>query len=153
MRMLAIALGLALVALPAQAQAPDVDVGDPCHEAERTIPLAFDLYAGRVTDASLPLLDRLAERLRACPSRAFELQVHTDTVRLTSFNARQSAAVARHVRELLVVRGVDGARLVACGYGEAHPIGGPPSWHGSPNERLVVRVLTGPASAHRCPGS
>lgn len=142
-------LAVLTFAAPTSAQAPDV--GDPCAEPERTLPLAFDLYQGRVLDESLPLVDRIAERLRACPSRTFELQVHTDTVRLAAFNARQSAAVARHLRELLAARGVAASRLVACGYGESRPLGTAPTWRGSPNERLVLRALPGPASEHRCP--
>lgn len=143
-------LALALSASAAAAQPRPV--GDPCSQDEVAIPLLFDLYAGRVDPSEADVLDVLAARLAACPGRAFELQVHTDTVRVSSFNARQSRAVAEHVRELLGARGVAAARLAPCGYGESRPLARDPSWDGrSPNYRLVVRALRGGASSHRCP--
>lgn len=127
-------------------------VGDPCAEPEVTIQLVFDLYQGQVARSEGRKLDALAARLRACPDKAFELQVHTDTVRMSSFNARQSQAVADHVRQLLVERGIPATRLVACGYGESHPLQQDPNWNGrAPNNRLVVRALPGEASAYHCP--
>ena len=146
-------LGLALLATASIAVGQRrPTVGDPCAQPEVTVQLLFDLYEGRVAPSEGRTLDALAERLRACPDRAFELQVHTDTVRMSSFNARQSRAVAAHVRQLLAERGIPEARLAACGYGESRPLQQDPSWDGrAPNNRLVVRALPGQASAHRCP--
>mgnify|MGYP002074361622 CR=1 FL=1 len=129
---------LALAAFVLAAAAPAA----ACTEAPATYPLVFDLFAGRVDPASYPVLDALAARLAACPDRAIELQVHTETVRTGAFNLRASQAVAEDVRALLVARGVDPSRLLPCGYGEERPLGGPPSWApNAPGNRLVVRAV------------
>lgn len=148
-RLLVIASLLAVAAPPtASAQ----DMGDPCTSAEVTIVLAFDLYGGRVEDRERGTIDRLAALLRACPDRSFELQLHTDTVRTSAFNRRASQSVAEHVRAMLVERGIPADRLAPCGYGESRPLSIDPSWdQRTPNQRLVLRALPGPAAAHRCP--
>ncbi|MGE0784478.1 MAG: OmpA family protein [Sandaracinaceae bacterium] len=116
-----------------------------------SVPLVFDVYQGRVSQTELRLMDAIAERLRACPDQSFELQVHTDTVRMSSFNLRQSQAVADHVRALLVERGVPAAQLAPCGWGEERPGPSDPSWEpGSPNNRLVIRSIEGAASDFVC---
>ncbi len=145
-------LGAALAALTGLAGAPPALAQDGCAALSFTVPLRFDLYRGQVDVASQrEVLDRVAERLRACPGQAVELQVHTDTVRLASFNLRASRAVAEHVRALLAERGVEPSRIAACGYGETLPVANDPRWDGrSTNERLVVRAIPS-AGAHRCP--
>ncbi len=87
-------------------------------------PIAFDLYAGTVSDASWPGVDLVAQRLSACASAidVIEIQVHTDAVRMGSFNARQSQVIADLLRQRLITDGVQAERVVACGYGESQPI-------------------------------
>lgn len=126
--------------------------GADCGELSFTVPLAFDIYQGRVEErAQRALLDQVAERLRACPEQSFELQVHTDTVRMSSFNLRQSQAVAEHLRALLVRRGLDASRLAPCGYGEEQPGAATPDWdQDSANNRLIVRPIEGDARSFTC---
>ena len=151
-----LSVALLLVALPsvAAAQAPDArpaPVPDPCAAQTVTMALEFDLFAGEVAATENARIGALAAHLAACPQLSFELQVHTDTVRSSAFNARASQNVAEHVRRLLGARGIGAARLAACGYGESAPRTGP-SWDATtPNTRLVLRALPAGASAHRCP--
>ena len=83
-------------------------------------PISFDLYAGTVTAESH--VDALARRLLACADITLEIQVHTDSRRMGVFNARQSQVIAEALRARLLERGVAPERVVACGYGEDHPI-------------------------------
>lgn len=143
-------VSMLLLALVLRGLAPTGAKAQDCASLQLTAPLRFDLYQGRLAPQQDQVLDRIAERLRACPSQTIELQVHTDTVRTSAFNLRQSHAVAQELKLALSRRGVDPSRLVACGYGEAQPLSTPGQWRGSPNERVVVRALADP-SAHRCP--
>lgn len=138
---------LGTLAPPSRAQTASA----ACDRLAFTVPLAFDIYQGRVASSSRPVLDQVADRLRACSGQAFELQVHTDTVRLSSFNLRQSQRVAEHVRELLRTRGLDPASLAPCGYGEEQPGARTPDWaQDSANNRLIVRALPSSVQAFRC---
>ncbi|MFK7988189.1 MAG: OmpA family protein [Sandaracinaceae bacterium] len=141
---------LTLWAPSARASAQDA-AGNPCTQTPVTTQLAFNLYEGRLSPESEALVDRLAAVLRACPDAHFELQVHTDTVRLTSFNRRASQQVAVQIRDRLVQHGVAAARLAPCGYGESTPLPNVrPSMRGNRNERLVLKRIDD-AAAHRCP--
>jgi len=114
--------------------------------------VGFDLYGAAVSAESLPIVDAVAARLRACPALQVEIQVHTDTVRTSEFNARQSQRVADALRDRLVAAGVVGSRIAPCGYGESRPIAERGTWtEASPNPRVEWHLLPTAASAHRCP--
>lgn len=146
---LALALALSLAAcgdhddaeappLPAPAAAPAATSearqptcphdGDGVHVLADRItldaPIAFDLYAGTVSDASWPGVDLVAQRLGPCRSEVetIEIQVHTDSMRMGAFNARQSQVIADALRARLIAQGVAAERVIACGYGESAPI-------------------------------
>jgi outer membrane protein OmpA-like peptidoglycan-associated protein len=115
-------------------------------------PIGFDLYAPSVTPESSAALDAVARRLAACPDVAVEVQVHTDTRRMESFNARQSQSVAELVKAHLLAAGVDAERIAACGYGESQPMVGVEPWD-PVNDRVLFVRLASAASAHACPTS
>jgi outer membrane protein OmpA-like peptidoglycan-associated protein len=112
-------------------------------------PIRFDLYAGTIDPATLHTIDAVARRLIACPDVTIEIQVHTDTRRMTSFNARASSAIAEHIRARLIERGVPAARIAACGYGESRPAAGMENWDPLQNRVEWIRIAS-PAE-HRCP--
>src|SRR5690606_23506324 len=111
----------AVEAPPAPACPPDGE-GVSVLEDRLTIdgPLSFDLYAGTITEESH--LDAIARRLLACEDINLEIQVHTDSMRARAFNAQRSQVIAEALRARLLERGVAPERVVACGYGEDHPI-------------------------------
>jgi outer membrane protein OmpA-like peptidoglycan-associated protein len=117
--------------------------------------ITFDLYAVTLGADSGPALDAVAARLRDCASLQVEIQVHTDTVRTSAFNARQSQRVAELLRDRLVAAGIDASRLAPCGYGESRPVDPRATdWTpGSPNARVEWHVLAGPAASHGCPSA
>lgn len=136
--------------LPVTAAAQEA-AQNPCTTTPVTTQLSFNLYEGRLNPESEAMIDRLADVLRACPEAHFELQVHTDPVRLSSFNRRASQQVADRIRARLVQRGIPAARLAPCGYGESQPLPDVrPSMRGTRNERLVLKRIE-VAATHRCP--
>ena len=115
-------------------------------------PIAFDLYTGTVAPESGPIVDAVARRLVLCPAVQLEIQVHTDAMRLASFNARASQQVADAIRDRLVALGVARERVAACGYGESQPTSSAPGWRAQPvNARVEWVRLTVPATAFVCP--
>lgn len=112
--------------------------------------IGFDLYAPALGADSGPAIDAVAARLRECPATQVEIQVHTDTVRTTSFNARQSQLVAEMIRDRLVAAGIDAARLAPCGHGESRPVAQPDWSDRSTNLRVEWHVIAA-AATHVCP--
>ena len=68
-------------------------------------------------------LDRLATYLKG-PSSAVQVEGHTDRSSSTDYNIGLSQRRADSVRQALVARGVDPARIESRGYGEAVPVAG-----------------------------
>lgn len=114
--------------------------------------IAFDLYAPALEPGADAVIGPVARRLVACPELQIEIQVHTDTRRMGSFNARQSLAIAEAIRDQLVAMGVPAERLAPCGYGESQPDPreGREQWDEANNRVIFVR-LPGAASGHQCP--
>lgn len=110
--------------------------------------IQFDLYGPSLDPASLPIIDAVARRMIACPELVIELQVHTDTRRMTAFNARQSQAIAVLIRDRLIARGVAAARVTACGLGESQPPPGREGW--DPLNNRVEWWRVGPSRAPAC---
>lgn len=114
-------------------------------------PIRFDLYAGTVDPSTLATIDAVARRLNACPDVKVEIQVHTDTRRMTVFNARASAAIAEHIRARLIERGVAASRIAACGYGESRPTAGMQGY--DPRQNRVEWIRIASPAEHRCPAN
>jgi outer membrane protein OmpA-like peptidoglycan-associated protein len=111
--------------------------------------IGFDLYGPELAPESKGTLDAVARRLVACSDIHVEVQVHTDTRRMESFNARASQAIGELVKAHLVGAGVPAERVAACGYGESRPLAGIEPWDPA-NDRVLFVRLAGEASAHVC---
>lgn len=85
--------------------------------------------------ASRPVLDAIAETLRAHPDVRVEVQGHADEREEDAW--RVSAGRAAAVRAALIARGVDGARLAMQAYGATQPVAPPPNER---NRRAHLRV-------------
>ncbi len=85
--------------------------------------------------ASRPVLDAIAETLRAHPDVRVEVQGHADEREEDPW--RTSAGRAAAVRAALVARGVDPSRLAMQAYGATQPIAPPPSER---NRRAHLRI-------------
>jgi outer membrane protein OmpA-like peptidoglycan-associated protein len=82
------------------------------------------------------LLDRVAAVLAGRDQTAIVVQAHTDTTAGKRASEILSQRRAEAIRDYLVRKGVDGKRIVARGYGDAHPIGTLPS----ENRRVALLV-------------
>lgn len=69
-----------------------------------------------------PVLDEIAQLLGRCPVAVVEIGGHTDSQGSEGLNERLSTARANAVRDALLLRGIQLARLAARGYGEIRPI-------------------------------
>jgi outer membrane protein OmpA-like peptidoglycan-associated protein len=67
------------------------------------------------------ILERVIEILIQNPGLQLEIQAHTDSKGTTEVNQKLSDSRADSVRNYLIENGIDGARLVARGYGESRP--------------------------------
>jgi outer membrane protein OmpA-like peptidoglycan-associated protein len=100
----------------------------------------FFAYGEATIDAaSAPLLDEVAAVLRQYAELGLiEVQGHTDARGDDRSNLELSQRRAEAVREALIARGVDGARLTARGYGETAPL--VPSAQSEPEHEQNRRV-------------
>lgn len=92
---------------------------------ERTVTLrgvTFEPWKDDLTASSVAVLDDVARQLNDAPTIKVEIGGHTDNGGAYSRNLRLSLQRAEAVRAYLIMRGVDGSRLVARGYGPDRPV-------------------------------
>jgi OOP family OmpA-OmpF porin len=93
-----------------------------------------------------PLLDRAVVVLKQYPDLKLEVAGHTDGRGKGDFNRDLSQKRAERVREYLVSKGIDAARVVSVGYGMDRPIDTNKTEKGrSKNRRIEFRLLTAEA--------
>ncbi len=102
----------------------------------------FDTNKATIKRVSWPILNEVATVLTTYPDiRKVEIAGHTDTDGPDARNLALSQSRAEAVRDYLVNKGVDGARLVPVGYGEARPIADNGSSSGKAENRRVEFVI------------
>lgn len=82
----------------------------------------FETSSARLTAVSLPVLDKVADSLKAYPDVRVEIAGHTDSTGSAALNNRLSKARADSVRDYLVSKGVPASRMETKGYGSSRPI-------------------------------
>lgn len=93
--------------------------------------------------ASLPLLDRLVESARQCPTVKIEIAGHTDPSGILEANIALSKNRAQEVANYLVVKGIPAERLVVVGHGPNKPIADNATPEGmKKNRRIDFNVIT-----------
>ncbi len=88
---------------------------------EITDMIFFDVNKARIKSRSYDILDAVAAVLKDHSHLNVEIQGHTDDQGKDEFNLDLSQRRAEAVRDYLIGKGIDGARLVAKGYGETVP--------------------------------
>jgi len=87
-------------------------------------------------------LEKLVKLLQANPSLRIELGGHTDNVGADAANLTLSDQRANAVRDFVVSKGIDAARITAKGYGETRPVATNDTEEGRAlNRRTEVTVL------------
>ncbi|MBI3178846.1 MAG: OmpA family protein, partial [Deltaproteobacteria bacterium] len=141
-------------------QCPDVP-GDPpkgCpkkilvvkHEDRIEIKQQINFETGKakiVGATSVDILDQVAAVLRSNPNIKVVVEGHTDDRGPADFNLQLSDSRAHAVRDALLERGIDPARLEAIGYGLSKPIASNRSASGrAANRRSEFKILGGEAA-------
>ncbi len=102
----------------------------------------FDTGAATLKPGAATTIDRLAQFMRDYPERAVRIEGHTDAAGSDDTNQALSERRAQAVREALVARGLDAARIATLGLGEARPIAGNDTPGGRQQNRRVEIVVS-----------
>jgi outer membrane protein OmpA-like peptidoglycan-associated protein len=85
-------------------------------------PIHFVTASAQLEPASYPLLDKLAQASKICPTAVVEIGGHTDASGDQKLNVVLSQERADAAKAYLVSKGVDGKRLTTQGYGATKPV-------------------------------
>jgi len=97
----------------------------------------FDLNSSILKPGSYTEIGRVANVLNQYPQTTITVAGHTDASGPEDYNQKLSEKRAMSVKNALVQRGVDPARMMTIGYGEAQPISSEPAMN-----RRVEIVIT-----------
>ncbi len=105
--------------------------------------IEFTTSSAQIQPRSAPVLDALAAAAKTCPG-VIRVEGYTDSTGLPATNQGLSEARAASVRQALVERGVEDARVKSAGFGAGHPIGDNHTATGrAQNRRIEFRVVSG----------
>ena len=104
--------------------------------------VTFTVGKAELTHDSLTVLDQVAASLHAWPQATVEIQGHTDSSGAADMNRALSMLRAESVREYLIGKGIDPARMTAVGHGEDLPIGNNATAEGRAMNRRVELIRT-----------
>ncbi|MEE4311010.1 MAG: OmpA family protein [candidate division KSB1 bacterium] len=99
--------------------------------------IVFKTGSADVSEESAEILEKAYQTMKAYPEMEVEIQGYTDSVGRESSNKRLSQRRADSVRQWLVNKGIEGARIVAKGYGEDDPIASNATKEGRAQNRRI----------------
>jgi OOP family OmpA-OmpF porin len=97
----------------------------------------FETNSADLKASSYPVLNEIAEGLKAQPSIKVEVQGHTDSTGKAEYNQRLSERRAQSVVNYLVGKGIAAERLIPRGYGLTRPIASNNTAEGRARNRRV----------------
>lgn len=104
----------------------------------------FETGKADLKPESYPVLDTIAEMLKAHPNVVVEIQGHTDSTGSFRYNMKLSQKRAEAVKKYLVDRhGIKPDRLIAKGYGPTKPVASNKTKEGRAKNRRVEFVILG----------
>ena len=117
------------------------------HDADRGLVLTlgdvvFDAGKASLQPSAMTAIDRLAQLLSVYPERSIRIEGHTDSVGDDAANQELSERRAAGVRDALLARGVEAARIEAVGYGATHPVADNRTESGRQKNRRIEIVLS-----------
>jgi outer membrane protein OmpA-like peptidoglycan-associated protein len=132
-------------AAQAEPAPPSVSVCDASMSALlATSTIEFDTSSAAIRPANAQLIDSIVRIASACQG-ALRIEGHTDNAGSPQMNAELSRQRANAVREALIQRGIDPARISADGYGATRPVANNGDATGrARNRRIEVRVVPSP---------
>ncbi len=103
--------------------------------------VTFDTDSAIVNPGLYSEIDRIANILVKYPQTVIQVEGHTDSTGTESYNMELSARRAEAVKNLLVQRGVDPARILTLAFGESTPIASNDTDYGrAQNRRVEIKV-------------
>jgi outer membrane protein OmpA-like peptidoglycan-associated protein len=102
----------------------------------------FETGQATLMPGALTTVDRLAQFMGDYAERTVRIEGHTDSVGSDALNQSLSEQRANAVRDALVARGVDRARIQTVGYGEARPIASNDTSGGRQQNRRIEVVVS-----------
>ncbi len=102
----------------------------------------FDFNSSTLKPGALSELDRVAQVLNRYPETRITVEGHTDSVGSIQYNQQLSERRAQSVKDALVGRGVNPARIDTVGYGETRPIASNETEAGRQLNRRVTILIT-----------
>lgn len=103
--------------------------------------VVFRAGSANLSHMSKPQLDQIAEAIRQNRGRPVLIEGHTDNTGDSRYNQTLSERRANAVREALIARGIDAARLTAQGLGETKPVGSNSTSAGRQQNRRVEVII------------
>ncbi len=101
----------------------------------------FDTGSATLRPGGVRLVGRVAEFLRHYPEQTLAIEGFTDSVGDETYNQALSERRAATVRLALVQEGIDSARIISRGYGEAFPVASNDTPDGRQRNRRVEIVI------------
>jgi len=105
--------------------------------------VVFDAGKATLQSSATTAIDRLVQLLSVYPERSVRIEGHTDSVGDAAANQALSERRAAAVRDALLARGIDAARVEAVGFGAAHPLADNSTESGRQKNRRIDIVLSG----------
>jgi outer membrane protein OmpA-like peptidoglycan-associated protein len=115
----------------------------PTPERFTLAPLSFGFASAQLTPESLPTVNEVAAILIAYPTATITVESHTDNVGAENANLELSQSRSSTVREMLIERGVDGARVQTAGLGQGSPFASNDTAEGRAKNRRTDIIVTG----------
>lgn len=105
--------------------------------------VVFEAGKATLQPSAMTAIDRLAQMLGVYPERSVRIEGHTDSMGDPKANQELSERRAAAVRDALLARGVEAARVEAIGLGATHPIADNRTESGRQKNRRIDIVLSG----------
>lgn len=102
--------------------------------------VVFATGSAKIQPESFARLDSVVEYMTHKPSARIEVSGHTDNVGNPRSNLKLSEARAKAVKDYLVSKGIEGARIEAVGYGDARPVASNDTDQGRGRNRRIEAV-------------
>lgn len=101
----------------------------------------FDVNSSVIKPGAYQEIDRVAEVLNKYPQTRIRIEGHTDSTGSEDYNLKLSQQRAEAVKNALVTRGIDSARIETVGLGESSPIADNTTEAGRQMNRRVKVVI------------